>query len=148
MFSHQHYQPSPGCLGRKCKTSGHIKQALHDLELPPYTHLSHPSRAFLPVKPNSCFQALNPRSAFLHVVLTAWNRLPRPPPPPWGPLGKLLLPFKSLIWNFCYHWLGPTIPACMELSSFQGFGIWVLKPGKIQVPGTSWSPYPTPHWQN
>ena len=107
---------------------------------PLYTHLSHPSCAFLPVKPNSCFQALNPCSALLHVALTAWNRLPCPPPPPWGPLGKLLLPFKSLIWNFCYHGLGPTIPVCMVLSSFQGFGVWVLKPGKIQAPGTSWSP--------
>ena len=127
MSRHQHYQPSPRSLGRKCKSSGHTRQTLCELVLTLQTHLSHPDHAFLSVKPNS----LSPDAVpFLHVVLTAWNGLPPPPPPPWGPLGKLLLPFKSLMWNFCYHQLGPTISVCMELRSFQGFGIWVLKPRK------------------
>lgn len=121
MSCHQHYQPSPRSLGRKCKSSGHTRQALCDPALTLQTHLSHPDHAFLSVKPNS----LSPHAVpFLHVVLTAWNGLPPPPPPPWGPLGKLLLPFKSLIWNFRYH-LPPTGTNHPSLHGVEEFpGIW------------------------
>ena len=84
-----------------------------------------------------CTQAFNPCCAFLHIVPIAWTWLftPLAPPlpiPPYGPLGKLLLPFESLICNF-YQLQWPTIPVCMRLRDLRRFTISVLKPGEFQV---------------
>ena len=113
MFSHlllQRYQQPLQCLGVKCKTSEHIRQAGDDLELPPRTHLPQSLHTFLPGKLNVlCFKAVSPFCDFLARCSHSLKPTFHPsassllPTPPWGPLGKLLLLLKSLIRNFYYY---------------------------------------------
>ena len=89
---------------------------------------SPPLHTFLPVKLNTlCTQALNPCYAFLHIVPIAWNWLfttsqaPRLRVPPYGPIGKFLLPFKSLICNFYYQINHPSLHETKEFVEIQNF---------------------------
>ena len=117
-----------------------IRQVLYDLEPPLQLHLPQLLHAFLQMKLNLCFHALNPHGAFLHAVLASWSGLlPWPPPPsPCGPFGKAPFTIQLSHLTLLLPWRVTNHLGSHGTEGSSGVQNFSAKTRKI----------PTPHWEH